>query len=156
MPALLAGSDTMSSVIGSFPRQRVRIGNVEPAPVALLRQLDPLLVVLALFACEVARGEHLTPGWAALVLLIFLISSQLFGQLEARDSSRAFSSFSRTYLRKALQWLFVVAVLLLTAYAFKVSDQLPRRVFLTWFVVTPIALCLSQAVRSRIVPPRTR
>jgi len=132
-------------------RKRKRIGNVEPRIIVLLRQFDPLIVLLSLFVCALVYHQAPSPRWAALVLIAFLLSSQLFGQLEARDSSRL-----GTYLHKALQWLFVVAVLLLTAYAFKVSDQLPRRVFLTWFVVTPIALCLSQAVRSRIVPPRTR
>jgi putative colanic acid biosysnthesis UDP-glucose lipid carrier transferase len=140
----------MSSVIGSFPRQRVRVGNVEPASVVLLRQLDPLIVVLSVFVCEFAYGRRLPPSWAALVLVVFVISTQLFGQLEARDSGRAFSSFSQTYLRKALQWLFVVATLLLCVYAFKVSSQLPRRVFLTWFVVTPIALSVSHALRVRV------
>jgi putative colanic acid biosysnthesis UDP-glucose lipid carrier transferase len=140
----------MSSVIGSIQRQRVRIGNVEPAIVTLLRQLDPLIVVLSLFICEVLSNQRLSPGWAALVLLTFIISSQLFGQLEARDSSRAFSSFSGTYVRKALQWLFVVAMLLLSAYAFKVSHLLPRRVFLTWFVVTPVALSITHALRAKV------
>jgi putative colanic acid biosynthesis UDP-glucose lipid carrier transferase len=140
----------MSSLNGSIARQRVRIGNVEPATVALLRQLDPLIVVLSLFACELACGERLSPGWAALALLTFVISNQLFSQLEARDSRRAFSNFSRTYLRKALQWLFVVAVLLLGAYTLKISNLLPRRVFLSWFVVTPIALSVTHALRDRV------
>jgi hypothetical protein len=105
-------------------------------------------VVLSLFACEVACGERLSPGWAALAWISFVISRQLFDQLDARDSSRAFSSsFTLTYLRKALQWLFVVAMLLLGAYAFKVSNLLPRRVFLSWLVVTPIALSITTCRR---------
>jgi len=140
----------MSSVTQSFARQRVRIGNVEPAAVALLRQLDPFVVILSLFACEFASGERLTPGWAALALLMFVISTQLFARFEARDSTRAFSSFSRSYLRIVLQWTFVVATLLLGAYAFKVSHLLPRRVFLSWFVATPIALSATHALRARL------
>lgn len=115
----------------------------------LLQQLDPLIVVLSLFVCEFAYGRRLTTSWAALVLVVFVISTQLFGQREARDSSCAFSSFSQTYLRKALQWLFVVATLLLCAYAFNVSSQLPRRVFLTWFVITPILLTITHVLRGR-------
>jgi Undecaprenyl-phosphate glucose phosphotransferase len=140
----------MSTVARSFTRQRVRIGNVEPAAVALLRQLDPVIVILSLFVCEFACGERLSPGWATLALLMFVISGQLFARFEARDSTRAFSSFSRTYLGIVLQWTFVIATLLLGAYAFKVSHLLPRRVFLSWFVVTPIALSAAHALRARV------
>jgi putative colanic acid biosynthesis UDP-glucose lipid carrier transferase len=140
----------MSSVSQSFARQRVRIGNVEPAVVALLRQFDPVIVIFSLFVCEFVCGERLSPGWAVLALLMFVISTQLFAKLEARDSTVAFSSFSKTYLRIVLQWTFVIATLLLGAYAFKVSALLPRRVFLSWFVVTPIALSAAHALRAKV------
>src|SRR5580700_3903940 len=140
----------MSSVSQSFARQRVRIGNVEPAVVALLRQFDPVIVIFSLFVCEFVCGERLSPGWAVLALLMFVISTQLFAKLEARDSTVAFSSFSKTYLRIVLQWTFVIATLLLGAYAFKVSHLLPRRVFLSWFVVTPVALSAAHALRARV------
>jgi putative colanic acid biosynthesis UDP-glucose lipid carrier transferase len=146
----------MSTIAESFTRQRVRIGNVEPGVVTLLRQLDPFIVIVALFVCEFVCGERFSLGWAALALLMFVISSQLFARFEALDSTRAFSSFSRTYLRIVLQWTFVIAAMLLGAYAFKVSYLLPRRVFLSWFVVTPIALSTAQALRARVGGLATR
>jgi hypothetical protein len=41
-----------------------------------------------------------------------------------------------------VRWSAIVAALLFLVYAFN-----PREVMLTWFVITPIALCLSRAVR---------
>jgi hypothetical protein len=41
----------------------------------------------------------------------------------------------------------IVAALLFLVYAFNVGAAFPREVMLTWFVITPIALCLSRAVR---------
>jgi Undecaprenyl-phosphate glucose phosphotransferase len=43
----------------------------------------------------------------------------------------------------------VVSVLLLAGFAFKVSDVFSRKVFLTWFSVTPLALLGTQALRGR-------
>ncbi len=43
----------------------------------------------------------------------------------------------------------MIAILLLAAFAFKVTSDLSRRVVLTWFAVTPIALSLAQAARIR-------
>ena len=140
----------MSSVVESFTRQRVRIGNAEPATFALLRLLDPLIVLVALLACEAACGERLPNEWVALALLLYVLSSQLFGRFEVRDSRQAFSSFSQAYTHILMQWTFAVAALLLAAYAFKKSDQLPRSIFLTWFVVTPVALSASYALRAKL------
>ena len=58
----------MSSVLDSvrpraaagYAKPHVRIGNIEPAAVALLRQLDPLIVVITLFACILAYHQPLT------------------------------------------------------------------------------------------------
>ena len=48
-----------------------------------------------------------------------------------------------------MQWGSVVGVLLLAAFAFKVTDLFSRKVFLTWFLTTPIALSGAHALRER-------
>ena len=48
------------SLTRSTGTRRVRLGSVEPAALALLKQLDPLVAVLALFACALAYGQPLT------------------------------------------------------------------------------------------------
>jgi putative colanic acid biosynthesis UDP-glucose lipid carrier transferase len=137
----------MSSVVESFAHRRVRLGNVEPAAVALLKQLDPLIVVLTLFVCEAAYRDRFTPALAAYSALAFILTGQLFSQINIRESGHAFSDFSRTYGPILLQWSAVIAILLFGAFAFKMSSDMSRRVVLTWFAATPIALSAAHALR---------
>ncbi len=137
----------MSSVVESFAHRRVRLGNVEPAAVALLKQLDPLIVVLTLFVCEAAYRDRFTPALAAYAALAFILTGQVFSQINIRESGHAFSDFSRTYGPILLQWSAVIAILLFGAFAFKMSSDMSRRVVLTWFAATPIALSAAHALR---------
>jgi putative colanic acid biosynthesis UDP-glucose lipid carrier transferase len=139
----------VSSVAESFAQRHVRIGNVEPAVVALLKQLKPLIVFLSLFACEAAYGEHFTPALGAYATLAFIVLDQLFSRLDIREAGHSYSDFSRTYARILLQWAAVVALLLFAGFAFKVSDLLSRRMILTWFAVTPVLLSAVHAVKLR-------
>jgi len=139
----------MSSVVESFAHRRVRLGNVEPAAVALLKQLDPLIVAVTLFACEGIYGEQFTPALAAYAALAFILTGQLFSRINIRESGQAFSDFSSTYGPILLQWASVVAILLFAAFAFKMSTEMSRRVVLTWFGITPLALMAANALRRR-------
>jgi putative colanic acid biosysnthesis UDP-glucose lipid carrier transferase len=139
----------MLPVAESFAHRRVRLGNVEPALVALLKQLDPLIVCLSLFACELAYRDSFTPALGAYATLAFIVTRQLFDRLDIRDAGNSFSDFSRTYARIVLHWASVIALLLFAAFAFKVSADLSRRVLLTWFAVTPLLLSAAHAMRLR-------
>lgn len=141
----------MSTVSESFAHRRVRLGNVEPALVALLKQLDPIIVVLSLFCCEVAYGDRPSPAFGALALLMFIVSSQLFGRIgEAEEPTFVQWDFRKSYTRVLLQWGTVVGLLLLAGFAFDVPDEFKRSVFLTWFIVTPVVLTGTHALRHRI------
>jgi len=139
----------MAGAAGSIDQRRVRIGSVEPALVALLKQLDPLIVLLSLFACELAYRDRFTPDLGVYATIAFIITGQLFDRLDFREVGHSFSDFSRTYARVLLQWASVIAILLFAAFAFKVSSDLSRRVVLTWFGVTPLALSGAHAMRLR-------
>ncbi|HEY4339887.1 MAG TPA: undecaprenyl-phosphate glucose phosphotransferase [Steroidobacteraceae bacterium] len=139
----------MSSVLDSLSHRRVRIGNVEPAAVALLKQLDPLIVICTLFACEFAYRDRFTPALGAYAALAFILTGQLFSRINMRESGHAFSDFSRTYGPILLQWAAVVAILLFAAFAFKLSADMSRRVVLTWFCATPIALSAAHVLRRK-------
>jgi len=139
----------MASAAKSMDQRRVRIGSVEPAVVALLKQLDPLIVLLTLFGCELAYRDRFTPALGAYATLAFIITGQLFERLDLREVGHSFSDFSRTYARVLLQWAAVIAILLFAAFAFKVSADLSRKVVLTWFGLTPLALSAAHAVRMR-------
>jgi putative colanic acid biosynthesis UDP-glucose lipid carrier transferase len=141
----------MSTVSESFAHRRVRLGNVEPALVALLKQLDPILVVVALFCCEVAYGDRPSPAFGALALLVFIVSSQLFGRIGASEEPTFVQwDFRKSYTRVLLQWGSVIGLLVLAALAFDVPDEFRRNVFLTWFIVTPIGLTGTHALRHRV------
>jgi putative colanic acid biosysnthesis UDP-glucose lipid carrier transferase len=144
----------MSSVIESLPRYRVRPGSLEPAAVAVLKRLDAVIVVLCLVGCQLAYGSPLTPAVGYLALFVFTISSPLFGRFDLPDVQLSvdhtpFSRFGAACSRILVRWGVIVAALLFIAFAFQVGHIFSRRVMLTWVVVTPIALCLLQALRLR-------
>src|SRR5215469_11738670 len=143
----------MSSVIQSLPSRRVRLGRVEPAAVAVLTRLDPVVVVGCLFAAQGAYGRPVTLPFVYLALLAFVISSPLFGSFDlpylASRGQNPLSLLPAACSRVLVRWGAIVAGLLFLAFAFNVSALFPRRVLLTWFVITPGALCLLQAVRMR-------
>jgi putative colanic acid biosynthesis UDP-glucose lipid carrier transferase len=143
----------MSSVVQSIPSRRVRLGSIEPAAVAVLTRLDPVIVVACLLACLGAYGSHVSPATGYLALLAFIISSPLFGSFDLPYSGHGgqapLSRLPAACSRVLVRWGAIVAGLLFLAFAFDVGSLFPRRVMLTWFVITPIALCVSQAVRLR-------
>lgn len=141
----------MSSVAPSFAHRRVRLGNVEPAWVALLKQLDPLIVVLSLFCCELACGERLSPAFGALTLLTYVVSSQLFSRLGASETA-SFTQwdFARSYTRILLQWITAIGMLLFAAFTFGSTGVLSRDGFLAWFVATPAALLGTHLLRRHV------
>jgi putative colanic acid biosysnthesis UDP-glucose lipid carrier transferase len=141
----------ISSVAESFAHRRVRLGNVEPAAVALLRQVDPLIVVLSLFCCERAFGEQPSPAFVALALLTWVISGQLFDRVGASEAaSIGYWDFGRSYTRVLLQWVTVVGMLFLAGLTFKATDIFARQALLTWLLTTPAALSGTHLLRCRV------
>ena len=122
----------MSAVVGpraststAEAHKRVRFGNVEPALLALLKQLDPVIVVVTLFACMLLSGEHFSKFYGGVALLAFVISLATFGRFGSDDSLVA-PRMSQVYSYILLQWSAIAAVLLLLAFAFKVSADFSR------------------------------
>ena len=146
MAAAIGRAAALSSVTETH--RRVRFGNVEPALLALLKQLDPLVVVATLFFCLFVNGEKLSHAYAGVALLAFVISGATLGSPVA-DSSIAATRLSSVYSRVLLRWASIVAVLLLLAFAFKVSAVFSRLVMLSWFCTTPLFLLAAHALRLR-------
>jgi len=145
--AAVVGS-VKGSVPGSDPHKRVRLGSVEPALLAVLKQLDPLVVVITLLVSALVCHVPLTPALGAVAVLAFIISSRIFGRGD-REHDLAGKPLTTTFSRIALEWMSVVCILLFTAFAFKVSALFSRAMMLTWFAATPVALAAAHAVRSR-------
>jgi len=88
-----------------------------------------------------------------LAAIAFIISSPLFGSFDLPHmTSRGetpLSSLGAACSRVLVRWGVIVASMVFLAYAFKLGDQFSRKVVLTWFAITPAALCISQALRFR-------
>jgi putative colanic acid biosysnthesis UDP-glucose lipid carrier transferase len=126
--------------------RRVRFGNVEPAILALLKRLDPVVTVVTLFACMLVSGERVNDSYAGTAFLALVISGAIFGRA---NNHTVASPLREVYSRILLRWTSVVAVLLLLAFAFKVSATFSRQVMLSWICATPVALFAVHALRLR-------
>jgi putative colanic acid biosysnthesis UDP-glucose lipid carrier transferase len=128
--------------------RRVRFGNVEPAILALLKRLDPLVVVLTLFGCMLVNGERWTNAYAGVAFLALIIAGAVFGRSRGSMPTSA-TNLSEAYSRILLNWASVIAVLLLLAFTFKVSAHFSRLVMLSWICSTPLALFAVNGLRLR-------
>jgi putative colanic acid biosynthesis UDP-glucose lipid carrier transferase len=135
-------------VAGANSQRAVRFGNVEPAAVALLKQLDPLVAVLSLFVCTLAWRQPLNDMTLGVGLLTFLIASPIFTR-SPRHVGISGSRLYTTYSRILVEWAMVVAILLFLGFAFKVSESFSRLVMTTWFVATPLGLVAVHGLRLR-------
>jgi putative colanic acid biosysnthesis UDP-glucose lipid carrier transferase len=129
--------------------KRVRFGSVEPALVALVKQLDPLIVVATLYICMLCSGESFTKFYSGVGLLAFILSWAAFGRIGS-DTHLVAPRIAKVYSRILLQWTSIAGVLLFLAFAFKVSADFSRFVMLTWFCATPFALFAAHRLRRRI------
>ena len=142
----------VGSVSGSVPgasQKRVRFGSVEPALLAILKQLDPLVVLLSLIVCDLCyRQPLLSPSMCGLAVLTFIIASRIFSRAN-REEELAGKPMTAAFSRIVLEWGGVICILLFAGFAFKVSEQFSRLTMLTWFAVTPFALYAAHLARRR-------
>jgi putative colanic acid biosynthesis UDP-glucose lipid carrier transferase len=134
---------------GAEEHRRVRFGSVEPALVALLKQLDPLIVVATLYICMLFNGESFTKFYSGVGLLAFILSWAAFGRIGS-DTPLVAPRIAKVYSRILLQWASIAGVLLFLAFAFKVSADFSRLVMLAWFCATPLALFAAHRLRRHI------
>jgi putative colanic acid biosynthesis UDP-glucose lipid carrier transferase len=124
-------------------------GTAEPPSVALLRHiLNPAVIVLTLLMCALLYGQPLQPHYWALAALAFLIAAQVVSDPVLDVSGRNGISTLLNH-RIFTEWLLVSALLLLLAFAFKVTESFSRRVILTWFALTPFVVVAAQAAFRR-------
>jgi putative colanic acid biosynthesis UDP-glucose lipid carrier transferase len=145
--AAVVGS-VSGSVAGADGQKRVRFGSIEPARIAILKQLDPLVAVLSLLICMGVFRVPLTAPIGAVAVLTFVISSRIFARSH-RDEELLGKPFTTVFSRILLEWLGVVSVLLLVGFAFKITAQFSRAMMLTWFAATPVALHAALVMRRK-------
>lgn len=133
---------------GAEQTKRIRFGSVEPALLAVMKQLDPLVVVLCLLGCVVAHGGPYTPELGAVSILAFVIAGRVFRRAQRAEEFGG-KPTPTTFSRILLEWAAVVCILLLAGFAFKVTEKFSRATMLTWFAITPFALYAAHAARLR-------
>jgi putative colanic acid biosynthesis UDP-glucose lipid carrier transferase len=138
-----------ASIPGSSASRRFRFGSVEPALLAILKQLEPLVAVITFGLCAAVYGARLTPEIGAVCVLTLIICSRVFCR-QGRDEQLAARQFTAAFSRIVVEWASVVCVLLLAAFAFKVTATFSRLMMLTWFAVTPAGLYGAYALRRRV------
>jgi putative colanic acid biosynthesis UDP-glucose lipid carrier transferase len=136
-------------VTGASAPLRVRFGSVEPAALALLKQLDPLIAVISLFGCVLVYGQPLSATILGVGLLTFLIASPIFARSRRRNRLGD-SRLTATYPGILVDWALVIAILLFLGFAFKVSATFSRLVMVTWTAATPVALLAAHGLRLRV------
>jgi putative colanic acid biosysnthesis UDP-glucose lipid carrier transferase len=119
------------------------------------RGIPPVVTVLALLACVAFYDTDLKLHYQVLAFVALLLGLLLF------RGNGAWEPFSRrnrwaTAVSVTLSWVMLFCVLLLLGYMTKTSDLFSRRVLLTWFVVTPPAIILSQLLAYRLFLPVAR
>jgi putative colanic acid biosysnthesis UDP-glucose lipid carrier transferase len=108
--------------------------------ITLARSLvNPVTIVASLFSCTLFYGETFAGHYLALGILVFLISTQIFDDVEVFRPWRGGRPTPAG--RKILfDWLIVIGILLFVGFATKLSEEFSRKVVMTWFLVTPLAL----------------
>jgi putative colanic acid biosynthesis UDP-glucose lipid carrier transferase len=147
----------VAAVIESVPnvvaendaRRRVRFGNIEPAILALLKQLDPVVCVLSLFACAMLFGQHLTYIYLGLGLLTYLVAAPIFGRVNSDDSVFRKMPPIKTFSRVLWPWALIAAIVLFLGFAFNVTEQFSPLIIQSWILLTPLALLAVHALRHR-------
>ncbi len=130
-------------------RNWVRASAGELPALALLKELlNPTIVVLALLLSTLLHDQPFTGPYRVLAVLAFIVAIEVMGRprLEPLDSAPWLLPDMR---RLVWQWSCAVALLLLVGFLLKVSDVFSRKILLTWFMVTPVALLSAQLVARR-------
>jgi putative colanic acid biosynthesis UDP-glucose lipid carrier transferase len=122
----------------------VSLGRHEPAALVLLSRCAlPSLVLAVLLIDIIAFGQSLTREYAAVALVAFLISCQIFTDLDLHCGVHV---KPRSVSRILLEWSCVVAALCFLAVSLRLNERFPREVILAWFLTTPIVLVLASSM----------
>ena len=129
-----------------FPQTHPRLLPSQPSPAALLRAaVDPAVAVGSLVACALwFEGRF---GGSHLILALLVFSMTFPGNL-ARDTANA----AELALGIAIEWLAMVALLLLLGWASGTLANFDARAILAWVVATPLALFAAHRLVPVLVP----
>jgi putative colanic acid biosysnthesis UDP-glucose lipid carrier transferase len=108
-----------------------------------------IVAVLSLYATVILFGHKFDPSSAAIVIVgvVSLVLVQPPREVSTQLTSARLSAVTDVIMR----WLLLLAVLLAVGYVTKSLNGFPRRIFLTWAAVTPVALVLVTLMMQEIM-----
>ncbi|MEO8003682.1 MAG: undecaprenyl-phosphate glucose phosphotransferase [Betaproteobacteria bacterium] len=123
----------------------------DPPALALVKSLiNPLAIVIALFGCTLFYQEQFAGHYVILGVLVFLISTQVFDDVDVFRSWRGMHLTSEDR-RVLFDWVIVIGILLFLGFATKLSALFSRKVMISWFLVTPFVLVFAHAFARYVV-----
>jgi putative colanic acid biosynthesis UDP-glucose lipid carrier transferase len=120
---------------------------------AIKSLINPVLVSLTLVAYVCIFFGRFEEGYFVLLALSFLLVSQIFDDIDIQSNNKVF--WRKTVLNILTQWLLIISILLLTAFASKVTDYFSRQVIILWILSVPVILVLAQLLIRRGVMCRS-
>jgi len=119
---------------------RVQIGEGPPLSLTLIERLDLVAVLVTLFASLLVFDETPSVGYLVVCVLTLILCGKLLTPPDLRDVLNVGAVPTHAVTRVVLEWAAVVGILLMLAFALKVSELFSRGVMLTWFASTAVAL----------------
>jgi putative colanic acid biosysnthesis UDP-glucose lipid carrier transferase len=108
-----------------------------------------IVAVISLYATVILFGHKFDPSSAAIVIVgvVSLVLVQPPREVSTQLTSARLSAVTDVIMR----WLLLLAVLLAVGYVTKSLNGFPRRIFLTWAAITPVALVLVTLMMQEIM-----
>ncbi len=129
-----------------FPHTQPRLLPSQPSPAVLVRAaVDPAVAIGSLLACAFWFDGRFGGSHLILVLLVF---SMTFPGNLARDTASA----AALALGIAIEWLAMVALLLLLGWASGTLANFDARGILAWVIATPLALFAAHRMVPMLLP----
>ncbi len=115
------------------------------------------IAVGSLYAVIAAYDVSLTPPYHVLAIVVALLALLLMGSPKPLGTQDPGGSFPVS-IALLIRWLLLLGVLFALGYVTKLSGYYPRRIVLTWAVVTPaliiaVTLALQQALQRLLRDP---
>lgn len=111
--------------------------NETPLITALRRTIDPVAVVLTLYAVMLVRREEFTGYDLVLAVVAFFVASLVFDDLDVFDSTIG-RNHGLLIIRIVTGWFITVGILVFLGYAAHFTGRYNRGMMFDWFVASPL------------------
>ena len=112
--------------------------------------VPPLLAIGMLFGLTYLYGAQLTGELRVLAVLVAILAPTVFKRPEL-STLTILPRWGTIAISLIFRWLVLLALLFAIGYATKTSEEFPRRVVLTWALVTPVPLIFVSIAVNEIV-----